>query len=58
MRFLKTLFKRLFCKHKEWLIQPSYAELYYDRCKECGKYRETIGEIKTMFFKLGTFKIK
>ncbi len=55
---IANIIKRIFCKHKEWAIQPSYAELYYDKCLNCGKYRETVGEIQTTKFNLGTWKLK
>jgi len=49
---------RLFCKHVDWDIQPTYTLLYYDRCKRCGKLRKTIGEIDDTYFKLGEYRIK
>lgn len=55
---MKNFIKRLFCKHTDWIIQPSYMELYYDKCKKCGKYRDTVGEIEYSTFGPITIRIK
>lgn len=44
-----NIFKAIFCKHREWDIQPTYILIHYDRCKNCGKLRPTIGKTSYSF---------
>jgi len=53
-----SIFKQLFCNDHAWEIQPTYALLYYDRCKKCGKLRDTIGKTQTTSFKIGNINLK
>jgi len=55
---IQKIIRRIRCKHNDWEIQPTYALLYYDRCKECGKLRETIGAVEGTHFEIGKIRIK